>query len=236
MNNRDRRANGGLLTYLLERVGVQGFITGSQENRISVKGAVEAAFKKPLPHVSWWSFFGGIAFFLFLVQAATGLLLMFFYIPADPEAHRTILYLSGQAPFGWFFRTTHHWAGIGMMLAIAIHVLRVFAKGAYRKPRDLNWIIGCFLFFLTAGFILTGDLLPWTRSAYWSAVWWTDLAGHFPVVGHQIMLFLRGGENVTGSTITRFYVLHVFLLPAFTTLLITLHLAIVRKLGISEPL
>jgi quinol-cytochrome oxidoreductase complex cytochrome b subunit len=236
MSSRDRRANGGLLTYLLDRVGIQGFISRPQEGRISARGALEAAFTKPIPHTSWWSCFGGIAFFLFLIQAVTGLLLMFFYIPADPEAHRTILYLSGLAPFGWFFRTTHHWAGIGMMLVISIHVLRVFVKGAYQRPRDLNWILGCVLFFLTAGFILTGDLLPWTRSAYWSAVWWTDLVGNFPVVGHQIMFFLRGGENITGSTITRFYVFHVFLLPTFTTLLMIVHFAIARKLGISEPL
>jgi quinol-cytochrome oxidoreductase complex cytochrome b subunit len=236
MNSRDRRANGNFLTSILERIGIQGFISGPQESRISVKGALEAAFKKPMPYASWWSYFGGIAFLLFLVQAASGILLMFFYIPADPEAHRTILYLSGQAPFGWFFRTTHHWAGIGMMVAISVHVLRVFVKGAYQNPRDLNWVIGCVLFFLTVGFILSGDLLPWTQTAYWSAVWWTDLVSNLPVIGHQIMLFLRGGENVTGSTVTRFYVLHVFILPTFTTLFMIVHFAIVRKLGISEPL
>jgi quinol-cytochrome oxidoreductase complex cytochrome b subunit len=236
MRGRDRRQDGGLLKDLLELVGIRGFIYGPLERRISVKGALEAALKKPIPHVSWWSCFGGIAFLLFLILAATGILLMFFYIPADPEAHRTILYLAGQAPFGWFFRTIHHWAAIGMMLAVSIHVLRVFVKGAYQRPRDLNWVIGSVLFFLTAGFILTGDLLPWTRSAYWSAVWWTDLVGNFPVIGHQIMLFLRGGENVTGSTITRFYVFHVFGLPALSTLFMIIHFAIVRKLGISEPL
>jgi cytochrome b6 len=236
MSSKDRQGNGGFLTNLLDRVGIRDFIYGPLEGRMSVKGVLEAALKKPIPHTSWWSCFGGIAFLLFLIQAATGLLLMFFYIPADPEAHRTILYLSGRAPFGWFFRTTHYWAGVGMVLAISVHVLRVFVKGAYQKPRDLNWIIGCVLFFLTAGFILTGDLLPWTRSAYWSAVWWTDLVGDFPVIGHQIRLFLRGGENVTGSTITRFYVFHVFLLPTFTTLLMIVHFAIARKLSIAEPL
>ena len=236
MSGREKLPGGGLLKNLLDWIGIRGLIYGPLERRISVKGALEAALKKPIPHASWWSCFGGIAFLLFLIQAATGILLMFFYIPADPEAHRTILYLAGQAPFGWFFRTIHHWAGIGMMLAVSAHVLRVFVKGAYQRPRDLNWVIGSALFFLTAGFILTGDLLPWTRSAYWSAVWWTDLVGNLPVIGHQIMLFLRGGENVTGSTITRFYVFHVFGLPVFTVLFMVIHFAIVRKLGISEPL
>ena len=236
MRDRDRRPEAGLLNTLLEWVGIRGFIYGPLERRISVRGALEAALKKPIPHVSWWSCFGGIAFFLFLVQAATGIGLMFFYIPADPEAHRTIIYLAGQAPFGWFFRTIHHWSGIGMMFAVTIHVLRVFVKGAYQKPRDLNWVVGSVLFFLTAGFFLTGDLLPWTQSAYWSAVWWTDLVGSFPIIGHQIELFLRGSENVTGSTVTRFYVFHVFLLPGLTILFMFIHFAIVRKLGISEPL
>jgi len=236
MSSRDRRPDGSLLKDLLEWIGIRGFIYGPLERRISVKGVLEAALKKPIPYTSWWSCFGGIAFLLFLIQAATGILLMFFYIPADPEAHRTILYLAGQAPFGWFFRTIHYWAGIGMMLAVSVHVLRVFIKGAYQRPRDLNWVIGSVLFFLTAGFILTGDLLPWTRSAYWSAVWWTDFVSQFPIIGHQIMLFLRGGENVTGSTITRFYVFHVFGLPSLMILFMVVHFAIVRKLGISEPL
>lgn len=236
MSTRDRESDGGLLQSLLDWVGLRGLQQGPHEKRASVRGMIEAALKKQVPHTSWWSCFGGIAFFLFLVQAATGILLMFYYIPADPEAHRTTLFLAGKAPFGWFFRTIHHWAGIGMMFAVSIHVLRVFVKGAYQKPGDLNWVVGSILFFLTAGFILTGDLLPWTQSAYWSAVWWTDLVGSFPVIGHQILLFLRGGENVTGSTVTRFYVFHIFVLPAMSAMFMIIHFAIVRKLGISEPL
>jgi quinol-cytochrome oxidoreductase complex cytochrome b subunit len=236
MSTRDRQTNDGLLQDLLKRVGIRGFIYGPLDRRISIRGTIETIFKKPAPYASWWSCFGGIAFFLFLLQAATGIGLMFYYVPADPEAHRTILYITGQAPFGWFVRTIHHWAGIGMMAAVSIHVLRVFIKGAYQKPRDLNWVVGTGLFFLTAAFVLTGDLLPWTQSAYLSAVWWTDLAGSLPVIGNQILLFLRGGENVSGSTVTRFYLFHVFGLPGLTALFMIIHFAIIRKLGISEPL
>jgi len=236
MRSRERRTNGGFLDGLMERFGIRGTISGPLERRVSARGALEAALKKPIPRVSWWSSFGGIALFLFLVQAATGILLMFYYIPSDPEAHRTILYITGRAPFGWFFRTIHHWAGVGMVITVSIHVLRVFMKGAYQRPRDLNWLVGSVLFFLTAGFILTGDLLPWTQSAYWSAVWWTDLVGSFPVIGHQFQLFLRGGENITGSTVTRFYVFHVFGLPVLTTLFMAVHFTIVAKLGLSEPM
>ena len=236
MIHREQRPEVGSKRKAPRWFGIRRFLNGPLDRRLSVKAALEAAMKRPVPHISWWSCFGGIAFFLFLIQAATGILLMFYYIPSDPEAHITVLYLGGQAPFGWFFRTIHYWSGIGMMFAITIHVLRVFVKGAYQSPRDLNWVVGSVLFFLTAGFILTGDLLPWTQSAYWSAVWWTDLVGKFPIVGHQVMLFLRGGENITGSTVTRFYMFHVFLLPVLSILFMAVHFVIVRKLGISEPL
>jgi quinol-cytochrome oxidoreductase complex cytochrome b subunit len=192
--------------------------------------------KRPIPNISWWGCFGGIAFAMFIVQVVSGVLLMFFYVPADPDAYRSILYLSGPAPFGWFIRTIHYWAGTIMLVAITIHVLRVFITGAYQKPRDLNWIIGSALFIFTAGFFLTGSILPWTQSAYWSAVYWTDLAGSFPLVGNQLKLFLRGGEHVNGASLIRFYVLHVFILPALITGFMTAHFAMVRKLGISEPL
>lgn len=236
MSSRERSHHKGSSRSTRDLFGLRGFLFGSADSRASMKGAWEATLRRPVAHSGWSSCFGGIALFLFLIQAATGILLMFFYIPADPEAYRSTLYMAGQAPFGWFFRIIHHWAGIAMMLAVSLHVLRVLFKGAYQDPRDLNWIVGSALFFLTAGFVLTGDLLPWTRSAYWSAEWWTSLVGSFPLIGHQIMLFLRGGENVTGSTVTRFYVFHVFVLPALSTLFMVLHFAMVRKLGISEPL
>lgn len=226
----------GLVAAFLEWVGIRDPNYGPVDKKTRIREILEAVIRRPIPHTSWWSCFGGIALFLFLVQAATGIFLMFYYIPAAPEAHRTILYLAGLAPFGWFFRAIHHWAGIAMMVSISIHVIRVFVKGAYQKPRDLNWIVGSILFFLTAGFIMTGDLLPWTQSAYWSAVWWTDLVGKFPVIGHQVLMFLRGGENVTGFTVTRFYVFHVFVLPGLMALFMIIHFAVVRKLGISEPL
>ncbi len=236
MKNRDRTNGGGFWDDFLEWIGERGLLSGQPDKKPVSRGTLETALKKPVLQVSWWACFGGIAFFLFLVQVLTGVLLMFFYVPQDPGAHRTVLFMSGEAPYGWFFRTIHSWAGVGMMVSLTIHVLRVLVKGAYRNPRDLNWVVGCLLFLFTAGFLLTGDLLPWTQSAYWSAVWWTDLVGHMPLLGRQLMLFLRGGEHVTGSTLARFYVFHVVLLPALSMVFMVLHFAIVRKLGPSEPL
>lgn len=236
MSPRSQTPEGTVPKNFFERLKSGSHPEGNADWTHAIHERVESLLRKPVPHISWWSCFGGIAFFLFLVQVATGILLMFFYIPADPEAHITILFLGGEVPYGWFFRTIHYWSGMGMLVALSVHVMRVFVKGAYQRPRHLNWVIGCALFFLTAGFTLTGDLLPWTESAYWSAVWWTGLVDHFPVIGHQLMLFLRGGEKITGLTITRFYFFHVFLLPSLSVLFMVIHFAIVRKQGISEPL
>ncbi|UCG38497.1 MAG: cytochrome b N-terminal domain-containing protein [bacterium] len=236
MSAREHRQDRSLLKDLLDWVGVRGLLYGPIESRLSVRGAMEAALRRPVPHVSWWGCFGGITFLLFLIQVFTGVLLMFFYAPSASEAHDSILYLAGEAPFGWFFRTLHHWSGTVMVPVLTVHVLRVLFTGAYQKPRDLNWIAGSFLFLFAVGFLLTGHILPWTDSSFWSAAYWTDLVGSLPVIGHQLMLFLRGGEHVTGATLTRFYVFHVFVLPALTTFFLVIHFAMVRKLGIVEPL
>ncbi|MDF1536303.1 MAG: cytochrome b N-terminal domain-containing protein [bacterium] len=236
MSGRDERQGQSLLRDLLDWIGIRGLIYGPLDRRLSLRQTIEKALGRPIPYIPWWGCFGGLAFALFIVQVLSGLLLMFFYVPADPDAHRSILYLSGPAPYGWLFRTVHYWAGTLMLAAIIVHSLRVFVTGAYQKPRDLNWVIGSALLLFTAGFFLTGSILPWTRSAYWSAVYWTDLVGTLPLAGNQIKLFLRGGEQVNGASLTRFYVFHVFILPAVTTVFMTAHFAIVRKLGISEPL
>ncbi len=235
-DSREQRTEQSLFKDILGWVGIRGRIDGPLDRRFSLKTTIETTMKRPIPNISWWGCFGGIAFAMFVVQVVSGVLLMFFYVPADPDAYRSILYLSGPAPFGWFIRTIHYWAGTVMLVAITIHVLRVFATGAYQKPRDLNWVIGSGLFIFTVGFFLTGSILPWTQSAYWSAVYWTDLVGSFPLVGNQLKLFLRGGEHVNGASLIRFYVLHVFILPALITGFMTAHFAMVRKLGISEPL
>lgn len=231
---RERRKD--ILYDFLEWVGLVGFIYGPLDRRLSIREALEKALHRPLPYISWWGCFGGIALFLFIVQLVSGILLMFFYVPTDPEAFHSIRYLNSTAPFGWLIRSAHHWCGNGMLFALFIHVARVFTTGAYQKPRDMNWVIGMALFCLVVSFALTGYLLPWSQSAYWTTVYWTDLVGALPVAGGWIKLFIRGGEHVTGATLTRFYALHVAILPLLTLAFMAMHFTIVRKLGISEPL
>ncbi len=226
----------GILHGFLEWIGLLGLIYGPLDRRLSVKEALEKALKRPIPHISWWGCFGGIAFFLFLVQIGTGVILMFFYVPTDPEAYHSIHYLSGTAPFGWLIRSTHHWSGNGMVFALFVHVIRVFVTGAYQRPRDLNWIVGMVLFLLTISFTLTGYLLPWSQTAYWTTVLWTDMIGQVPLVGPWLLALIRGGETISGVTLTRFYALHVAVLPVLTIVFMAFHFTIVRKLGILEPL
>ncbi len=225
-----------ILHDFLEWIGLVGLIYGPVDRRLSIREALEKALKRPVPYISWWGCFGGIALFLFIVQMVTGILLMFFYVPTDPEAFHSIRYINSTAPFGWLIRSTHHWCGNGMLFALFIHVTRVFVTGAYRKPRDLNWVIGMALFFLVVSFTLTGYILPWSQTAYWTTIYWTDLVGGVPIAGPWIKLFIRGGEHVTGATLTRFYALHVAVLPLLTLVFMAMHFTIVRKLGISEPL
>lgn len=233
---RERDTDKGILHEFLDWVGLLGFIYGPLDRRLAVGEALGQAMKRPVPRVSWWGCFGGISLFLFLIQVATGITLMFFYVPTEPGAFASIRYLSGDAPYGWLIRTTHHWAGNGLLVALFIHVVRVFVTGAYQRPRDLNWVIGCSLFLFVFAFILTGHLLPWSQSAYWTAVYWTGLVGRLPLVGPWAMVLIRGGDQITGTTLTRFYALHVAVLPILSALFMAMHFVIIRKLGISEPL
>ncbi|UCF31051.1 MAG: cytochrome b N-terminal domain-containing protein [bacterium] len=233
---RDRRESKGILHDFLEWVGLLGFIYGPLDRRLSVRDALEKALSRPIPHISWWGCFGGISLFLFLVQIGTGVVLMFFYVPTDPEAYHSIRYLNGTAPFGWLVRSTHHWSGNGMIFALFIHVIRVFVTGAYQRPRDLNWMVGMALFLFTLSFALTGYLLPWSQTAFWTTVFWTDMIGQIPIVGQWLLVLIRGGELVSGATLTRFYAMHVAVLPILTIVFMAIHFAIIRRLGIKEPL
>jgi quinol-cytochrome oxidoreductase complex cytochrome b subunit len=236
VNSKPPKPDRGILIEFLEWAGLFGFIYGPLDRRLSVREAFDRAQHRLVPRVSWWGCFGGISFFLFLLLAGTGVLLMFFYVPSDPQAYMSIRLLVGAVPFGWMLRAIHHWAAHLILVSLMLHSVRVFYTGAYRKPRDLNWVIGGGLFFIVVCFFLTGNLLPWNQSAYWTAVYWTEVMGKLPIIGQWSMNFLRGGHTVTGATLTRFYAFHVAILPAACTFLIFIHFVIIRKLGISEPL
>jgi quinol-cytochrome oxidoreductase complex cytochrome b subunit len=189
----------------------------------------------PVHKLSYWYFFGGITLFLFGVQVCTGILLLLYYRPSAGEAFESVQYIMTRVQFGWLIRSIHSWAANLMILMAFLHMFSVLFLRAYRKPRELTWVSGMILLFFALGFGFSGYLLPWNTLAFFATKVGTEITGQVPIVGHRMMIFLRGGEDVTGATLTRFFGFHVALLPGLATLLILLHLALVQKFGISVP-
>lgn len=193
--------------------------------------------KKTVPRHrhSHWYYLGGITLFLFLIQVGTGMLLLLYYRPSAGEAFESVQYIMTQVEFGWLVRSIHSWAANLMVLTAFAHMFSVFFLRAYRKPRELTWLSGMVLLFLAMGFGFSGYLLPWNTLAFFATKVGTDIASQVPFVGHSMLVFLRGGEDVTGATLTRFFGFHVALLPGITTVFLLVHLLLVQKFGISVP-
>jgi quinol-cytochrome oxidoreductase complex cytochrome b subunit len=214
-----------------------GSLFGSLDERLNIREGLEKALKKPVPsHVNWLFCLGGISFFLFMVTVVTGVLLMFYYYPTTDEAYDSVVNITNNVPFGWLVRGLHYWAANLMVITVLLHTLRVYFYGAYKYPRDFNWVIGVFLLILTLLFCFTGYLLPWNQVSYWATVIGTESAGAVPFVGKYLKFFLRAGPEISHLTLIRFYTAHVVVLPAVTIFFLALHFAMIRKQGISEPL
>jgi cytochrome b6 len=193
--------------------------------------------KKSVPRhrYSYWYYLGGITLFLFFIQVATGMLLLLYYKPSANEAFESVQYIMTQVQFGWLVRSIHSWAANLMVFTAFAHMFSVLFLKAYRKPRELTWLSGMILLFLVMGFGFSGYLLPWNTLAFFATKVGTDIAGQVPLIGKQLTIFLRGGEEVTGATLTRFFGMHVALLPGITTLLLAVHILLVQRFGISVP-
>jgi quinol-cytochrome oxidoreductase complex cytochrome b subunit len=207
-------------------------------NRFGAEELMEDQFNRIVPiHATNYIYcFGGIAFVLFILLAITGILLAVYYQPTPDQAYQSVLNISTHVQFGWWLRSIHKWAASGMVLLVFVHMLRVFFTGAYKRPRELNWVTGVLLLVLTLGFGFTGYLLPWDQRAYWATKVGTDIAGSVPLIGHFLLVSLRGGENISGATLGRFYDLHVLVLPALIVLLLGGHFWMIRRHGISGRL
>jgi quinol-cytochrome oxidoreductase complex cytochrome b subunit len=189
---------------------------------------------KPVPGwINYFYCFGGVAFTLFILQLLTGLLLSVHYTPSEAEAYRSIQRLHQEVPLGRLLRATHHWAANRMVVMVLFHMLRVFITGSYKNPRELNWVAGAMLFVMTMAFGFTGYLLPWDQKAYWATVVGTNMLGSVPFIGQFLAAFVRGGPEVTGQTLLRFYSMHMLWLPVFTGFFLWVHFHILRRLGIS---
>src|SRR5512133_2677313 len=162
----------------------------------------------PMHKLSYWYFLGGLTLFLFLIQVCTGILLLLYYRPSANEAFESVQYITTQVKFGWLVRSIHSWSANLMILTAFAHMFSVIFLKAYRKPRELTWLSGIVLLFLAMGFGFSGYLLPWNTLAYFATKDGSEIPGQVPIVGKWIMIFLRGGEDVTGATLSRFFGFH----------------------------
>jgi cytochrome b6 len=183
-----------------------------------------------------WYYLGGMTLFLFGIQVATGILLLLYYRPSATEAYESVQFIVTKVEFGWLIRNIHSWSA-NLLIALAFaHFFSVFFLKSYRKPRELTWLSGILLLFLMLGFGFSGYLLPWNELSFFATKVGTGSAGAVPVVGHFMLRLLRGGDDVTGATLSRFYGLHVAILPAMATAMVAGHLLLVQRQGMSVPL
>jgi quinol-cytochrome oxidoreductase complex cytochrome b subunit len=184
---------------------------------------------------SWY--LGVISTVLFGSLILSGVYLMFFYVPSPGSAYTNIQTIQTEVAFGQYVRNVHRWSAHLMVLAVAAHMAKVFYRGAYKPPREFNWVIGVVLLLLTLLMSFTGYLLPWDQLAFWAVTVGTEMAGYAPFVGGTVQGVLMGGETVGSSTLLRFYVLHVLALPFLIVIFMAVHFWRVRKDGgVSGPL
>ena len=196
--------------------------------RLGIGALRELAAKKTVPNHrhSIWYYFGVMTLFLFGIQVATGILLMLFYRPSAEAAFESVQFIMTKVPFGWLIRSIHSWSANLFIFFAFLHMFTVFFAKAYRKPRELTWCSGLILLGLGLAFGFSGYLLPWNELAYFATRVGSDVAGNVPVVGELLLRVMRAGDDVSGATLTRFYGIHVAVLPALFTVFLALHLAL----------
>lgn len=189
----------------------------------------------PVHKHSIWYYMGGVTLFLFIIQVFTGILLLLYYQPGVDSGYESVRFLMTKVNFGWLIRSIHSWSANLFILFIFVHMFSTFFTRAHLKPRELTWITGFFLLLLAMGFGFSGYLLPWNELAFFATKVGTDIAGAVPVIGDAIKIVLRGGEDVTGATLSRFYAFHVALIPGIFTVVLALHLLFIQRQGMHEP-
>lgn len=206
------------------------------DDRLGTRAIGEALFARKIPRGTGWIYtLGSVTLFLFLLQAATGMFLATSYSPSPDHAYDSVRYISEEAPFGWLVRGLHVWGASAMVLAVVLHMLRTFVTGAYKYPRETSWVTGVVLLLLVLGFGFTGYLLPWNQTAYWATSVGVSIAAQAPILGPAIAALLRGGEDLGAQTLARFYAFHVLFLPAAILAIVSAHLFMVVRQGISAP-
>lgn len=193
--------------------------------------------KKMVPRtLSWAGCFGGLAFFTFLVQVFTGMLLLMYYKPHPEAAWDSVTFIKSNVTMGWLVQRIHAVAANLMIALVLMHMARIAYYKIYRKPRELHWVSGVFLLLLTTMMAFTGYLLPWTQLSYWGAKVGTEIPSAIPIIGQDIVEWVRRGKAISGETLGFFFSLHIWILPAVMSAFMGLHFVMIRRTGISKPL
>ncbi len=212
-------------------------VTSWLDDRLALPTIRELAAHKTVPMHRYMVFYylGGMTLFFFFVQVCTGIMLMLYYRPSAQEAFESVEFIMTTVPFGWLIRSIHSWSANLMVFFAFVHLCSVYFLKSYRPPREITWISGVVLFLLLMGFGFSGYLLPWNQLAFFATKVGTDIAGVVPGIGPWVLRFLRGGDRVSGATLSRFYGWHVAILPAITFVFLVIHLALVQMKGMSVP-
>jgi ubiquinol-cytochrome c reductase cytochrome b subunit len=214
-----------------------GLLYGPIDRSLRIDEALRRALRYRLaPHVGWRHAFGGITYLLFMVLVVTGVLLAIFYRPSAQEAYPSVQHIVSEVPFGWLVRDLHYWSANLIVIAVLAHMARVFFEAAYKPPRETNWLIGLLLLFVVLAFGATGYLLPWDQWAYWTVTEVLRAVSHIPVVGGPLTAIIVGDVIPSGATLSRFFALHVIILPWFALVLLGYHFTLVRRRGVAPPM
>ena len=210
------------------------------DSRLGLSATLLPMMRHPIPKsvagpMGWWYVFGSASLTLLMIQIITGIGLALVYVPAADKAYDSLLFLDYQQPLGWFLRALHYYSGSGMVVLVLAHMTQVFLHGAYKYPRELTWTLGVVLFLCTLGMFFTGQVLRWDPDAYWGLAVGGSMAGRVPLLGPWIVELLLGGPVIGGNSLSRFFTLHVFVIPAALLICLAVHLWLVIRKGISAP-
>jgi quinol-cytochrome oxidoreductase complex cytochrome b subunit len=204
------------------------------DERLGLTTIYNTVLDRKVPEVNWLFTLGSATAILFMLQAVTGTFLSVYYVPSPDHAYDSIQYIMTGVAYGWLIRGIHHWGATLMVITVFLHMLRTFYMAAYKYPREVTWLTGVVLLLATLGMGFTGYLLPWNQRSYWATTVGTEIPGTVPFIGPFITRLLRGGSDLSAVTLTRFFSVHIWFLPALIILLIGVHLYLVIRIGISS--
>jgi ubiquinol-cytochrome c reductase cytochrome b subunit len=206
------------------------------DRRLQLEAPIRDIAEHTIPRrsASWWYVFGSGALAVFILQIVTGIVLAFVYVPSAGEAWNSLQALNHQVSVGWFIRAVHGWGSNFMVAIVLIHMVQVFLFGAHKFPRELTWLIGVFLLLMTLGMAFSGQVLRFDQDAYWGLGIGASIASRTPLLGAFFVKLMLGGPIIAGATLSRFFALHVFIIPGLLIALVSLHLFLVLKLGIND--